>query len=570
VTPGQFFALKFDFSLGDRSSNVEEAGQFLKDSINQSLETFYETYSTYLGEGANKLCKSLIPEKPICNLTRCVRLVQKVLKSGNEQLTGVQGIYLLVDEYDTFTNEFLELNNSAYDGGAVEEVFKSFWRAIKSLLSPNGIQRVFVTGIAPLSLADLGSGFNVATNVSSDEDMAGLCGLTRADIEASLEALCGSDAHKKHLQAMTTYLNGYHFCNQKTLEPIYNTETCLAYLQRLKQGKIPEARAPANSEVSQQFLRRISASPSALEDFETGLRRDERGDFVPFAYDTLKQDFTLTDLKRDVEYSRSAWRSLMLCYGGFTFDPKDPAHHLKIPNLVAAERIASAVLEKYELRETLNSALKGLEIDGDMRPLLRCYRKLMVQRDVDENDFQKSEEIHRDSFFFSLLRNPSLGPQVEFELIKPNRTPGRADIVLPIGNHLIVMEWKVIPIDFLDIPIPRQRSKKFTGATEPSRELIMRNKRKKKASVLSTYSLNKILGINFGKNDKFRVGELKKWIIDEAAPQLKSQIMSEEVQKQLKGLSLKASIVILIGSRQIVIWDMDADGNLVGEPDLVC
>jgi len=45
--------------------------------------------------------------------------------------------------------------------------------------------------------------------------------------------------------------------------------------------------------------------------------------------------------------------------------------------------------------------------------------------------------------------------------------------------------------------------------------------------------------------------------------------MSEEVQKQLEGLSLKASIVTIIGSRQILVWNMGTDGNLVGEPDLV-
>jgi hypothetical protein len=232
--------LKFDFSLSDYSSNIEEAGHFLKDSISQSLETFYETYSTYLGEDANELCKNLIPEKPVYNLRRCVRLVQKVLsKKRNEQLASVQGIYLLVDGYDTFTNKFLQ-PDTGYCGSAVDLVFTSFWLAIKALMELNGIQEVFVTGIAPLSLASLGS---ISTNVSSDEDMAGLCGLTRADIEAALETLCGSDndAYKRHLQNMITYLNGYHICNQKTLESIYNTETCLAYLQRLKQGKIPEA-----------------------------------------------------------------------------------------------------------------------------------------------------------------------------------------------------------------------------------------------------------------------------------------------------------------------------------------
>jgi hypothetical protein len=94
--------------------------------------------------------------------------------------------------------------------------------------------------------------------------------------------------------------------------------------------------------------------------------------------------------------------------------------------------------------------------------------------------------------------------------------------------------------------------------------------RQNKASVLSTYPCNKVLDINFDKNDKYHVGKLKEWIIDRAAPQLKSYVMSEEVKKQLEdGLSLKANIVIIVGSRQILVWDMDRDGNLSDEPDLV-
>jgi hypothetical protein len=68
----------------------------------------------------------------------------------------------------------------------------------------------------------------------------------------------------------------------------------------------------------------------------------------------------------------------------WSLHPKDPAHYLKVPNLVAAERIAEAVLEKYELRDNLRSVLERLEIDGDIRPVLRCYRDLMVQRDACE------------------------------------------------------------------------------------------------------------------------------------------------------------------------------------------
>jgi hypothetical protein len=79
-----------------------------------------------------------------------------------------------------------------------------------------------------------------------------------------------------------------------------------------------------------------------------------------------------------------------------------------------------------------------------------------------------------------------------------------------------------------------------------------------------------VLNIKFGKNDKFHVGTLKKWITKEVAPQLKSYIMSEEVKKKLEdGLSLKAHIVVIIGSRQILVWDMDGDGKLAKAPNLV-
>ena len=90
-----------------------------------------------------------------------------------------------------------------------------------------------------------------------------------------------------------------------------------------------------------------------------------------------------------------------------------------------------------------------------------------------------------------------------------------------------------------------------------------RTMREKKASLLSNYSCNNVLGINFSKTDKFRVGKLRKWIVDEAAPQLKSYIMSEEIKKKLGGRSLKAHVVVVVGSRQILVWDMDDDGELV-------
>ena len=148
---------------------------------------------------------------------------------------GIQQIYLLVDEYDAFSNNYLDpYNHTLYEGTEVEVMFTSFWSTVKLLLGPDkGISRVFITGILPLSLAGVGSGFNVARDISFDKDVARLCGLTRKDIEASLKKACDLDinAYKTHLSVVTRYYNGYHFCNERTVDTVYNTETCLNYLQ---------------------------------------------------------------------------------------------------------------------------------------------------------------------------------------------------------------------------------------------------------------------------------------------------------------------------------------------------
>jgi hypothetical protein len=109
----------------------------------------------------------------------------------------------------------------------------------------------------------------------------------------------------------------------------------------------------------------------------------------------------------------------MVYSGALTFDPKKPKVHLKIPNEVAASRIARVVLGKYKLSQSLVVALQKLRQDGDVERVLSCYRDLMTQRDTTFDDLTTmTEGNHRDSFYFSLLRNHQLLPRAEFEVTK--------------------------------------------------------------------------------------------------------------------------------------------------------
>ena len=161
------------------------------------------------------------------------------------------------------------------------------------LLCSQEIRKVFITGISPLSLSGIGSAFNVARNLSFHQDLAGLCGLTSSDLEAALKEI-GEDS--KHLSEMTKSFNGYHFCMNKKVETVCNTETCLAYLQSIVDGGKLETKNPPNSEVAEQFLKRFATSAPIITDPEKALHCDENGYFVPLEYNELKQQLTLQDL----------------------------------------------------------------------------------------------------------------------------------------------------------------------------------------------------------------------------------------------------------------------------------
>jgi hypothetical protein len=353
IMPGQYFVLKYDFSTIRCHPAHAEANRTLIKSLNEGIKKFYHTYATHLGEDVARLCGTIESEDPGLSLQRCDELVKSALlraqKQENSPLASVQGIYLLVDECDAFTNTCLETSNiaepdkTAWDSTPVGLTFKSFWSTVKSLCSEK-IRKVFITGISPLSLSGVGSAFNVARNLSFHQDLAGLCGLTFSDLEAALKeigeddkpdkpdkfhqdltGLCGltssdieaalkeideDDKHDeddkpepdepdkpdKHLSEMTKFFNGYHFCKKKRVETVYNTETCLTYLQSIVDGGDLETTNPPNSEVAEQFLEKFATSASVITDFEKALQCDKDGDFVPLEYCQWKSEFTLREL----------------------------------------------------------------------------------------------------------------------------------------------------------------------------------------------------------------------------------------------------------------------------------
>jgi hypothetical protein len=108
----------------------------------------------------------------------------------------------------------------------------------------------------------------------------------------------------------------------------------------------------------------------------------------------------------------------MVYMGGLTFDSDDPSKFLKIPNLVAAKRFGSALLNRHGLHSSMEDALYTLAGTGNPMDVLIGYCHMIRQRDVTGSAFAKTEEHHRDSIWVTILENPAIKPKAEYQVRK--------------------------------------------------------------------------------------------------------------------------------------------------------
>jgi hypothetical protein len=162
----------------------------------------------------------------------------------NEIVLGLKGtgrkLYVLIDEYDNFTNTILaESGQKAYDelchGGGF---FKQFFANLKTATSDTDapVSRLFVTGVSPVTMDDVTSGFNIGTNISLMPQFADFTGFRHDDLRAISDyygAQCGFDADRAYNAALTWYDN-YRF-GSADAPPLANTTIVLSFFNYLWQ-----------------------------------------------------------------------------------------------------------------------------------------------------------------------------------------------------------------------------------------------------------------------------------------------------------------------------------------------
>jgi len=173
---------------------------------------------------------------------------------------GAQGYraYILIDEYDNFTNTIMSTKGPL----AYREVthgagfYRFFFNLIKGAAGTNssGVARLFITGVSPVTMDDVTSGFNIGQHISLAR-FNEMLGFTEQDVVEMLNyyALPVADL----LPLMRVWYNNYRF-SQRATKYLYNTDMVLYFINHyLKNNDPPEEMIDQNIKTDYGKLRHL-------------------------------------------------------------------------------------------------------------------------------------------------------------------------------------------------------------------------------------------------------------------------------------------------------------------------
>ena len=393
--PNHYFVMRWDFSLVQAQGEVTDIEAALHQHLNDRITAFGQRYAEHLP-------------------TAIVIQPDNAISSWESALSAVSQtphkLYLLIDEYDNFANEVLMANRdcsrSRYEALLYGEgLLKTVFKAVKAAAGGMGLDRVFITGVSPVVLSDMTSGYNVGENIFLLPQFNDLCGFTETEVGkvlAQLAAEGGDWSPTEALATMRTFYNGYRF-SEDASESLYNPTLSLYFLKALgQQGHYPRRMLDENLAMDRNKLLYIARLPQGEDLLIEALSGDDRV-LIP----ELVQRFGVEDVLRAVK-DQPFMASLLYFFGILTLAGLTSFNEckLRIPNLVArglyVERLREGWLTDPGDQRDWPGFVKRLGQQADLAPLCDFIESRYF-RVLSNRDYRWTNELLVKFAFLTLL-----------------------------------------------------------------------------------------------------------------------------------------------------------------------
>ena len=403
------------------------------------FDYFCDVYADYLPEGIKE--KMAEKDGAVSQFeylfTECARVNQK--------------IYLFIDEYDHFTNTILsdvDSLNRYTDETHKEGYLRAFFNKIKSG-TDSSIKRCFITGVSPVTMDDLTSGFNIGTNYSLSPRFNEMMGFTEDEVRKML-TYYSTTSHFSHtvdelIELMKPWYDNYCFAQESYgRTTMYNSNMVLYFVKNYIEynGETPKDMIEDNIRIDYEKLRML-------------IRKDKE-----FAHDAsiiqtlVSQGYITGELKKGFPAASiidpDNFVSLLYYFGMLTISGTHEGKcKLTIPNQVVREQLYTYLLNTYNDANLSFSSYEKNELSSALayRGTWKTYFDYIadcLKRYASQRDKQKGESFVHGFTLAMTAQNRFYRP-----ISEADTQEGYADIFLsplldiyPDMKHSYVIELK--------------------------------------------------------------------------------------------------------------------------------
>ena len=385
--------LSFEFSRID-TATYESTYQGFLSNVLYGSSFFLTAYSQFFSEAEKKIILSQKSPESI---------VKTIFEMVNANCGG-RKIYLLIDEYDHFANELISIDMARFKSDVSQNGFvRKFYESLKTATQDGIIDRIFITGVSPITLDSLTSGFNIADNISLNPIFHDMMGFTHQEVETILhKSAIPVEKISEILSDLTEWYDGYRFSNRLS-QALFNPDMVLYFLKEYSiMAQYPDVMLDSNVITDYRKVANI---------FKIGGEEIEKFELLEKLVDSGFIDFPLTRIYNlEMPFTQNDFLSLLFYMGMLSFrEMTDIGWRFEIPNYVIKklyfEYFTSIYLRKTRFVYTtrpIEQTISALITNGNPEPFFKIVEYILQENHSNRDELMYGEK-HLQTLMIGLL-----------------------------------------------------------------------------------------------------------------------------------------------------------------------
>ncbi len=415
-----YLILKFDFS-GLTTISLDALRNDFNFRVRGSVEEVFRANESLLGKENYLRFKERSP------LLAASQMISELKKEAHS--VGAK-VYTFIDEYDHFANKLAAEGKESFVNDIISRTgfVREFYEQMKIASGEGVFERFYITGVSPIMLDELASGFNIMSNMTTHPEFNEMLGFTNAEVRSVLDMIpeerYAAKSKEEVFSDLVFYYNGYKF-SEDSSSRVFNSDMVLYFFQYFNDVGYPKEILDQNVKTDYSRLKGLIVGSSGKENLKQIIEEINTKQVLSFP---LVSRFSF-----EARLNSHELKSLLYFFGLITMS--DLPNQFVIPNYVIRNlhwEYLQKFLEESGIEFDMNllySALREMSETGEVNHLKELALDFFQNR-LSSYDYSGLTEKHVKFMFISYFTLSRL-----YNIVSEREIAGRKRIDLLFEAH---------------------------------------------------------------------------------------------------------------------------------------